>query len=248
MRTVGDAIAFLRESILADVAEGQLCSDGTLIEHMNAAQDEFFEETRLLRDSSSKLTRFSLMEGVSEYALDPCVLSVLSASLPGEGGALVRATHNSLDGYTPPVDVAQWLLAINYGTPQAGKPVAFSTDEGVDTTDSMALVVRVWPTPSAEYAGAEVQLRVARLPAAPMSLDDLDAPLVVPRQYHMALIHGAAYRIYLTQDADLGDTARAATQLAAYNAVVSRAKRGAEHKMHAPMSWGFGRSGFSHSR
>jgi hypothetical protein len=247
MRVFGDLLSFTRRDILRDTEQPYLWSDEALCECIAQAHDEFAERTLTIRDSSSIAAVFSLEEGVDLYPLHATVQAVLSAKVDGELQGLIRASASSLDGYVPPPDVITWLERINNGTAQDGTPLAFTTDDSVEGEDQ-SMVIRVYPTPAAADAGREVKMRVARLPLVQCSTDTLDETVECNRQFLMGLCHGAAAIAYSMNDADGNDPTKAEKQRAKFEEYVARAKATARRKLFTPLSWGFGRGGFTHSR
>lgn len=247
MRTFGDILDFLRNGILRDITDPALWTDEILCECIAQAHDEFAERTLCIRDSTSLAARFTLEAGVDTYALHPTVLSVMSAMVEGEPHNLIRGGSSALDGYVPPPDTVAWLETINHGTAQDGTPQVFVTDDSVAGAGGAA-TVRVWPTPAAADEGRTVLLRVTRLPLTQCSMSTLEAVPEVPRQFLMGLAHGGAAVAYSLQDSDGADPNRAVDQRALFENHVKNASRNARHKMFAPLAWGFGRAGFSHSR
>lgn len=246
MDTYGDVLDHLRREVLRDTQQPYLWSDEVLCEFIAQAEDEFAERVQHIRDSSSIAASFELEEGVELYTLNSTVLSVMTARVEGAATSLVRATSSAIDGYAPPPDTIAWLESINYGVERDGTPLAFTTDDSLDSGN--ALVLRVWPTPAAADAGKQVKMRVIRLPLVPCSLDVLDARPEVPRQFIPALCHGAAARAYTLQDADGNDPVRGSTQQALFESYLKRANTTIRRKLFQPLAWGFGRGGFSHSR
>ena len=247
MRVFGDLLGFTRRDILRDNDKPYLWSDEALCECIAQAHDEFAERTLSIRDSSSIAASFDLEEGVDRYVLHPTVQAVLSAKIAGEPQGLIRANANSLDGYVPPPDIVTWLEQINNGTSQDGTPLAFTTDDSVEGEDQ-AMVVRVYPTPAAADAGKTVQLRVARLPLVQCSMDTLETVVECNRQFLMGLCHGAAAIAYGMNDADGNDPNKLEKQRAKFEEYINRAKSTTRRKLFSPLSWGFGRGGFTHSR
>ena len=247
MRVFGDLLEFTRRDILRDAAKPYLWSDEALCECIAQAHDEFAERTLMLRDSTSIAASFELEVGVDAYVLHPTVQAVLSAKIDGEPQGLIRAGAPALDGYVPPPDAVTWLEQINNGTVQDGTPKAYTTDDSVDG-DDQATVIRVYPTPALEDNGKVVKLRVARLPLVQCSMDALDEVVECNRQFLMGLCHGAAAIAYSMNDADGNDPAKADRQRAKFEEYIARGRSTVRRKMFTPLSWGFGRGGFSHSR
>lgn len=247
MKVFGDVLDFLRKEILRDTDDPFLWSDETLCECIAQAHDEFADTVKYIRDSSSIAASFQLQAGVTHYPLHPTVLSVMSAKVDGENQNMVRAGSPALDGYIPPPDTVAWLESINYGVEQDGTPRVFTTDDSVDGVGTAA-VVRVWPTPAAADDLKTVQLRVVRLPLIQCSMDTLEERPECPRDHLMTLAHGAASYAYGLHDSDGNDDPRADKQRKLFDAGVKRAMRKMSSKLFAPLGWGFGRAGFTHSR
>lgn len=247
MITFGDALDFLRDETLRDSSDGQLWTDASLCEFIAQAHDEFAERTQYIRDSSSPAATFDLIAGEDTYVLDDVVLSVISAKVAGANNGLIRAGSPALDGYVPPPDTIAWLEQINYGTAADGTPLVFTSDDAVVGAGGAA-TIRVWPTPAAADDGVAVNMRIVRLPSVTCSLDTLEEAIECPRQYRMALIHGAAARAYQSQDADGADPERETKHKNAFEDYVARAKSGIRRKTFQPLAWGFGRGGFSYPR
>lgn len=247
MRVFSDILDFLRRDILRDTDDPLLWSDDTLCECISQAHDIFAERTLCIRDSSSIAASIQLIAGVDKYQLHPAVLSVLSAKVEGMNNSLVRAAASAFDGYVPPPDTVQWLETINYGTAQDGTPQAYSTDDAVDGAEG-AMTIRVWPVPAAADDLKTVSLRVTRLPLIQCSMDTLEERPECPRQSMMGLAHGAAAIAYGLHDSDGNDDPRAEKQRALFDKFIEDAKRATRHRLFAPLSWGFGRGGFTHTR
>lgn len=246
MKTFGDVLDFLRNEVLRDTSVPPLWTDDALVEYIAQAHDEFAERTLYIRDSSSEVTQFQLEAGVDTYQLNAVVLAVHSARVEGMPEDLVRAGNPALGGYTPPPDTVSWLEAINNGVSEDGTPRVFTTDDSSDGKGAVS--IRVWPVPAAADAGKLVQMRVTRLTTTPCSLDNLDDEPECPRQHMLALVHGAAALAYDAQDSDGNDPVRASKQRAKFEEYITRASVGRRRRMFQPLSWGFGRGGFSHSR
>jgi len=245
----------LRSNILYDrsdrVAGGDpyLWSDATLVRYINEAQRRFARRALVIRDNSSAVTTVTLVEGQGEYVLDPSVLAVLSAKLTGDNADLARAGHSAFDTYVVPdtyfFDPAQLT------TLAPGKPLAFSTDETLAEDDSGSVSVvslRVYPTPSADYDGETIRLRLIRLPIDKLVPTGLSAVPEIPEDYHLAMLDWAAYLALRIVDTDAGNAKRADEFRMSFEAHVMDAKREMMRKIFAPTQWGFGRNGFSWER
>lgn len=247
MRVFGDILSFMRTSILRDVEDPQLWTDETLCECIARAHDEFAERTLILRDSSSIAASFPLRAGVEVYTLHPTVLGVLSAKVDGQPHNLIRAGSIAIDGYVPPPDTIAWLESINYGASQPGTPNVFTTDFST-VGDAAAGTVRVWPTPTEADEGVRVRMRVVRLPLVQCAIDTLEGTPECPRQFLMGLAHGGASIAYSLYGAEGTEDKRAEGQRAIFDRYIKDAERSTRRKLFAPLAWGFGRAGFTHSR
>ena len=249
--TLGDLLTELRENILHDRSDqtggpsDRLWSDETLTNYINQAYYRFATEALCLRDNvASRLTQFFTVAGVDKYVLDPAVLAVISAQMVGDRGDLVRAGHSEFNtGYRPdpyffdPNSAAQL---------PPGKPMAFSTDEGLAETDDgavSAITVRLFPIPSADHALVTVNLRVVRLPSGPL-VDPQDVP-ELPERHHLEMLDWAAYLALRIVDHDLGDVGRAQEFRASFEDHTHKARLLAMRKFFSPLQHGFGRNGWA---
>lgn len=246
MRVFGDVLSFLRNDILRDRETPFLWSDTALCECIAQAHDEYAERTRCIRDSSSYVTRVALEEGVSQYVLNPAVISVLSAQVDGQPVGMVRAGIREITGEEAPMEALDWVEAVNAAVPADGLPRVFRVDEGVDGGEHSP-ILHVHPAPSAAYDTVEVLLRVVRLPLTQCAVDTLEDIVDAPRQALMSIANGAAAYAYSMQDSDGGDSSRAEQQRKLFEAAVARGAASTRSRLFQPMKWGFGRGGFSHS-
>ena len=254
--TLGELLGELRDNILhdrSDLVSGdddRLWSDETLVRYINEAHRRFARRGLVIRDNSTpEVTQVTLVAGQDTYDLHPSVFSVISGRLQGEASDLRRAGHSVFDAYRPPdygaFDISQ-LVAL-----PPGRPIALSTDEafGLDDDDSRGtLVLRLHPTPSAEYAGQIVSLRVVRTPLEVFDVNDLEAVPEIPVDYHLDMLDWAAYLALRIVDRDAGDAKRAEGFAASFEQHVQSVKRDVLRRMFPPVTWGFGRAGWSWSR
>ena len=98
----------LRENILYDRsdrvagADPFLWSDATLVRYINEAQRRFARQSLIIRDgSNNEATLVTLRDGVTEYALHPSVMGVLSARFAGDTADLARAGQAGRSGAEP---------------------------------------------------------------------------------------------------------------------------------------------------
>lgn len=251
--TLQELLDTLRLDILSDRSDrvdgapDQLWTDATLIRYIDEAQTRFARLGLVLRDASTpEVCQVTLREMLDSYPLDPSVLAVISARLDGDGGDLVRAGHAAFGTVRAP-DPYWWDQA-GVTNLMPGKPLAWSTDEGLapDERDRLSAVsLRLYPAPSAAYAGTLLRLRVLRLPLNPLTPARLSAQPEIPAVHHIEMLDWAAYLALRIVDVDQGMPARAAEFRASFDAAVQAARREAMRKLFAPQPWGFGRGGWA---
>jgi hypothetical protein len=249
--TLGDLLSFLRNNILHDTSaqiggpSDYLWSDADLTTMINQAYYRFATEALCLRDNvTQQFTQFITRSGVDQYVLDPAVLAVISLQMTGDSGDLVRAGHSEFN-VTPRPDF-NYFDPNAIATIQPGKPRAYSTDEGLAETNTgsvSAITLRLFPAPSAAYAGIVGKMRVVRLPSGPLS-DPNDIP-ELPERHHLELLDWAAYLALRIVDHDLGDVARAQEFKASFEDHAHKARLLALRKQFTPLQHGFGRNGWS---
>lgn len=254
--TLGELLTLLRGSILNDRSDrvggssDYLWTDETLVTYINEAQRKLCVQGLVLRDGTTdEVTKITLVPGQATYTLNPAVIAVISAKREDQTVDLTRVGHAVLTAYRQPSD--NWIDPAGFTQLPPGMPLAFSTDEGLSDTDSDSLeqvVLRVYPTPSAEMAGKVLRLRVIRKPLTKLDNRYRSASPEVPEDHHIEMLDYAAYLALRIVDDDAGAARRAAEFLAMFNANVLEARRLAMRKLFAPTSWGFGRGGFSWSR
>lgn len=251
---LGELLDELRNNILHDRSDrvsgssDYLWTDATLIRYINEAQRRFARKGLILRDGrTAEVTQFTLQTGVNEYALHPSVLGVVSAKLATDAGDLKRAGHAAFDTYQSPD--TYYFDPGQLASMPPGKPLAYGTDEYLsgDDNDSVAAVtLRVYPTPSADYNGQTIKMRVVRLPIDP--LKQLNQVPEIPEDHHLEMLDWAAYLALRIVDHDAGNPQRANEFRASFEDHVRNARSSAMRKMFTPLQWGFGRNGFSWER
>lgn len=254
--TLGELLLLLRESILNDRSDriagtpDYLWTDKTLITFISEAQRRFAVQSLVLRDGTTpEVTRITLVAGQSVYPLHPSVLGVISAKSIDREADLTRVGHNFLAAYRAPTD--RWIDPASFTGLQPGYPLAYSTEEYLSDEGSNSLeraTFRVFPTPSADYAGHVIRLRVVRKPINQLTEGSLQAEPEIPADHHIELLDYAAYLALRVVDDDAGAPARAADFKATFEENVREARNIAMRKLFAPMGWGFGRGGFTWER
>lgn len=256
---VGELLDELRSNQLRDKSDqvagsatDQLWTDETLIRYINQAQNKFASLTSCIRDNTTpEVTNLTVTPGSEIFTLHPKVIAVLSARYPGDKADLPRAGRAVFNTYHQPdplyFDLSQ-LASIN-----PGKPLAYSTDEGMAQDDNgsfNAMEFRTYPMVGTGF-GATIKLRVIRLPLQHLSVDALDRRLEIPERYHMDILDWAGYLALRGPDLDVagGDGfARAMDLRKSFMNTVDECQRDMKRRMFAPMTWGFGRNGYRWER
>ncbi len=251
--TLEDLLSLLRGSILNDRTDrtagtsDYLWSDADLITYIDEAQRRFAVRGLVLRDGSTpEVTRVTLVEGQTEYALHQAVLAVISAKTSDATADLTRVGHGLLNAYRQPTET--WIDPASFTAGTPGAPLAYTTDETLtygDNEDLSAITLRIYPTPSADAAGTVIRLRVVRKPLDPLTATNLSARPEIPEDHHIEMLDYAAYLALRIVDDDAGSPKRAAEFLALFDKNVQEAKKSAMRKLFAPLDWGFGRGGWS---
>ena len=251
--TLGELLKLLREAILndrtdrVDGSSDYLWTDETLVTYINEAQRRFAVQGLVLRDGSTdEVVNVRLVAGQNVYALHESILGVISAKAVDRDCDLTRVGHAVLAAYRAPTD--RWIDPGTFTGLQPGYPVAYATDEFLSDQDNDSLMqatMRVFPTPTAEYDGKLVKLRVVRKPIDRFSVNGLSATPELPEDHHIEMLDYAAYLALRIVDDDAGAPKRAAEFKATFEESVREARALAMRKLFAPMGWGFGRGGFS---
>ena len=250
---LGELLQLLRGSILndrSDRASGSsdyLWTDETLVTYINEAQRKFAAQGLVLRDGTTdEVTKITLVAGQSSYVLHDSVLAVISAKMATQDADLSRVGHAVLAAYRAPTD--SWVDPATFQALPAGAPLAYSTDEGLQSVDSDSLsqiTLRIHPTPSAAQDGNILRLRVVRKPLDKLAIGSPSASPEIPEDYHIEMLDWAAYLALRIVDDDAGSPKRAADFKATFEENVRKARTEVMRKLFAPMDWGFGRGGFS---
>ena len=244
----------LRENILHDRSDRTsgnadvLWSDDTLLRYINEAHRRFAREGLVIRDNTSPETQVTLLDGVSEYALHPAILAVISARLVGDTTDLQRTGHAHLDSRTAP---GQMYFTPSSGTPRQGRPLVFATDETLSqfggSDPATAMTMRVYPVPDANTAGVVVQTRVVRMPLRELRFGETET-LEIPEEHHLEMLDWAAYLALRIADIDAGDAQRSAGFRQSFEIHVKEARQATMRKLFAPAGWSFGNGGWTWER
>jgi hypothetical protein len=258
MRT-DELLMELRHHMLRDVsdqiagASDYLWTDDALIRYINEGQNRFARQTKCLRDAvTASICQFTSVSNQEFYTLDSHIVSVMTVRMAGDRADLARAGHADLDTYRQPdtyfFDPAQ------LSSMPPGKPVAWTTDEGVvqdDYGSYTAVQLRLYPVPLTPYAGIVGSMRVTRVPLVMLSISVPDGVPEIPEAHHMDILNWAAYLALRGADLDVAGGAawdRAKEFKTAFDDAVEDMRQNAQSKMFRPLQWAFGRNGFSYER
>ena len=256
---LGELLDELRNGVLRDKsdqvagsASDQLWTDRDLVRYIAKAQDKFASLTECLRDNvTPEVCQLTVVPGTILYPLHPKIIAVMSVRYPGDKADLPRAGHEVFNTYQPPDRMYFDMSSLTTLNP--GKPLAWATDEGMAIDDEgsyNAMQMRFYPDVGPGY-GATLALRVVRLPFQHLSVDNLWMRLEIPEQYHMDILDWAGYLALRGPDLDVAGGEgfnRAMSLRGSFLSMVEDCKRDMKRRMFAPMTWGFGRNGFTWER
>lgn len=234
-------------NIIAGYKKDFLYSDEQLLRYIREAEYKFARETHILQDSvTPALTQVMLKTDVSTYELNCSVFEVVSARYDTCIIDLTRTGHFELYNRDSGDDTFD-LFTVSTQAQEAGAPRAFSTDEGSVGKDfDRAVILKVYPTPSASENGKKVYLRVCRLPMRSYGIDKMDSSACeFPLDYQLDVLSWAAFRALEGLDADKGAPIPAEKHRVNFDAAVADAKKKLHRQMHVPMRIGYGGAGFS---
>lgn len=257
---LGEQLDELRFNILRDRSDliagdsDSLWTDDTLLRYIKDAERRFARQTLILRDGTTpEATQFTLtgptgsaIYGPNAYPLHKSIIAVLSAKFNNAQSDLLRAGHAMVTP-APPAEYMTWNQPLDFSLPPSD-PVAFWTDETIVFARQQRVTFNVFPAPGAAQAGLPINLRVVRLPMTGYGKDCLERESEIPEDYQLDVLEWAAYRAQRTWDGDAGAPTTANDHLAAFNDAVQRAKQEARRKMFTPVSFRYGRNGFSYTR
>ena len=223
----------LRGNILRDVSDAlggatdKLWTDETLVRYINDGYRRFCRRTLLIRDASTPdVTQLTMALGVDRYPLHKDVLAVLTARIVGKEYDLHKTTHDSLAGAVTNSDRA----IVTIITPPNQEPRWFAMDEE-------NRVLRLSPNVGADFDGKIIQMRVARMPKAALTVDDLGAELEVDEDYHLDILEWAAYRALRNHDTDVENIGKATSHKNRFNEAVEEAIKDSRRSMFAPVEF-----------
>ena len=165
-----------------------LWSDAELTGYINRAIDEACLRARLIRDSSSQMTKIPVQTGTHTYKLDYRIYQILRAKIASDTKPLCRSGYKNLDTLEP-----AWETRT--GVPR----------EYIEDMDSQR--IRLIPTPEADDT---LELVVQRTHKRPLVAGD-NCPVIpeLPLRVHYDVLDYAYYLALRKQDDDTNSLARA---------------------------------------
>ena len=225
----------LRGNMLRDVSDAldgatdKLWTDETLVRYINDGYRRFCRRTLLIRDASTPaVTNITLRAGVDRYPLHKGVLAVMTARIEGNAYDLHKTTHDSLVGAA----TNSYTALVTGAAAAAQEPRWFAMDEE-------SKILRLSPNVGANFDGKKVQMRVARMPMAPLTVDNLEAELEVDEDYHLDILEWAAYRALRNHDTDVENIGKATSHKNRFNEVLAEAEKDSQRSMFAPVEFVF---------
>jgi hypothetical protein len=213
--TVEELLDQCRRDYLDDYTEmvsgsdDQLFRDSSLVRWFNEAERKICRETLGLVSigADTAFTQITLATGVSDYAVDPRIIRILSARPSDTVYDLSRATYNNIRETQARYGSQDYFDVNSAQTATPGRPSWYATDVATNK-------IRFFPTPSSVENALVINLRAAHYPATKMSADSLSASPEIPEQYHHLLpLYAAAKALSSPNvDSELRSAARAFAQ------------------------------------
>lgn len=172
-----------------------LWSNVEFLDFLNEALSEAARRAHIFVDSTSAITQCPMTAGDMVVRIDPRIIYIRRALPEGKTRPLTPHLARLMDEEVP-----GWLDSL------PSDPIRYITDW---ETDAICL----WPPPKSDGV---LRLTVVREPLDLLT-DDVDEIPVAPRVAR-ALLHWVSYRAYSKADADGGNEALAAKNLAAFTA------------------------------
>lgn len=258
-----EGLAELRGNLLHDddrqaVVPQYFWTDPTLVRYIDEAQRRFARRTFcILDDTTSEVTRVTLVNGTAVYTLHEAVLQVKSARHEDSQQDLVRVTHpisyaRINPATDPPAFYAGVDAEIDFSTTASagGRPIAFATDEGTQVDDLHQIRMLVRGTPNAAQAGKKIYLRVIRLPLVRLSAVHLTQRFEIPEDWQIDMLEWAAYRALRNWDGtgegggQIEEHAKAERHKARFEEAVKECMREMTNKIDQRPTFRFGGGGF----
>ena len=247
--TLDDMLTYCAKEFLDDRAElvdgenDDLWSDSFLCRQFNEAQRILARRAWVIIEyGTAPAGSIVLKTGVSTYPLHKSVLRVYDGTPTTQSAPLGRSEDANLRDtsvVTPyPADA---FNAVELGSAASltggsatlsGAPLAFASDAASRT-------LRVSPPPTVDQNGLRVVMKVARLPIAELTLDDMTAEPEVPEEFHLACCEYAAGKALTLPNVDADQKAEGRRLLAAFDQVVKEARQERQRAEASNYRWNF---------
>lgn len=224
-------------TVLVEGDSDELWSDSFLIRQFNEAQLILARRAWcIIEYGVSPAGIVTLSTGKALYPLHPSILKVYDATPITQQVPLGRTDDISQRAPYPPQTDAYSLgenaalagLTLN----QPGIPLTISTDAATKT-------MRVAPTPSADYNGIRVVLKIARLPLCDLELSKPNACPEVPKEWHLSLCEFAAGKALTLPNVDADQKPEGRRLLDQFDERVKEARRDRQRMEINDSRWGF---------
>ena len=175
-------------SDLDDTATPYLWSDDELTQWIFDSESMLVRLTGGIADSTSDMTRISIIAGTEWYAVDPRIMKIRKA--------IRKDTGRPIDVVNPET---AWDRGVRYDGATASLQLLI---QGLEDGK-----LRAYPVPA---TAVDIELQVLRLPLTTGQAITPTSALEVPAQHHLHLLAWAKSRAYLKQDAETIDKTKAA--------------------------------------
>ena len=221
---------------LVDGENDSLYSDASIVALLNQAQKILARRAWVIVEyGTAPAGVIVLATGKELYPLHASVLRVMDATPTTQSAPLGRTDDVNLRDPTP-------LGSDAFDVGQAASAAGLTSASGVTlsiASDAGTRALRVYPPPAAAQNGVRVLLKVARLPATWLSLEDLEAEPETPRDYDLDLCTYAAGKCLTRPNVDSSDKVTGREMLAEFDAAVKEARRDRQRAEWNGGRWGF---------
>lgn len=216
---------------LVDGDNDQLWSDDLIVRFLNEGVRLLARAAwNIIDEGNATAGAITLATGVATYALHKSVLRVIMATPTDQSWPLWHTSDVALRSPRPYDDEPFDINNLSIANP--GRPVAFSTDGGTR-------MLRVFRTPSVTENGLVINLKVARLPVATLTLDDTSVGPETPDDYSLSICDYAAGRCLLQPNVDGQQKTTGRELITAFNDLMKDARRDRQRAENGPAVWGF---------
>ena len=219
---------------IVDGDPDSLWSDEFLVRQFNEAERKLARRAWvIIEEGVPPAGTITLATGKAVYDLHKSILRVYCATPADQDWPLYRTSDMRLRLPRPFEDIPFDLN--NASVTATGRPLAIATDAGTRQ-------MRVFRTPTSTENGLILNLKVARLPISPLSLEDVDAEPEVPEDYHELLCRYAAGRALVLPNVDGQFRTIGRELLQGFDEEVLEARQDRQRAEMEPARWGFASS------